>query len=146
MSLHNPDRRHSAGFTLIEAVIALVIGGLAAVGITQSVAYGTKIYTALERLSEAAPQMQASLWSIRQIIAAKGLDHGLTLSESGELLYSGSPVLNGVDDFNVKEKNAFDGADNDPKVCLVTLVIRPGNAQNVEPQTVSFAVYHKGGL
>ena len=123
-----------------------MIGGLAAVGITQSVAYGTKIYTALERLSEAAPQMQASLWSIRQIIAAKGLDHGLTLSESGELLYSGSPVLNGVDDFNVKEKNAFDGADNDPKVCLVTLVIRPGNAQNVEPQTISFAVYHNGGL
>ena len=154
MSLHSPDRRHSAGFTLIEAVIALVIGGLAAVGITQSVAYGTKIYTALERLSEAAPQMQASLWSIRQIIAAKGLDHGLTLSESGELLYSGSPVLNGVDffsvseenAFSVSEENAFDGADNDPKVCLVTLVIRPGNAQNVERQTVSFAVYPKGGL
>ena len=146
MSLHSPDRRHSAGFTLIEAVIALVIGGLAAVGITQSVAYGTKIYTALERLSEAAPQMQASLWSIRQIIAAKGLDHGLTLSEGGDLLYNGWTVLNGVDTFYVTEEKAFDGANINAKVCLVTLVIRPGNAQNVEPQTVSFAVYPKGGL
>ena len=146
MSLHSPDRRHSAGFTLIEAVIALVIGGLAAVGITQSVAYGTKIYTALERLSEAAPQMQASLWSIRQIIAAYGLDHGLTLSEGGDLLYNGLTVLNGVDAFTVTEEKAFDRANSNAKVCLVTLVIRPGNAQNVEPQTVSFAVYPKGGL
>lgn len=146
MSLHSPDRRHSAGFTLIEAVIALVIGGLAAVGITQSVAYGTKIYTALECLSEAAPQMQASLWSVRRIIEEDGLDHGLTLSEGGDLLYNGSTVLNGVDAFSVTAEKAFDGADRDAKVCRVTLVIRPGNAQNVEPQTVSFAVYPKGGL
>jgi prepilin-type N-terminal cleavage/methylation domain-containing protein len=108
-------RRHNAGFSLIEIMVAILILGVALTGLTQGITY------ALSSNKESESQTAAALLAAGQIEtlrAEKEIDDGVTEGDGGDdlPLYSWTQTISpsdidGLHEVKVVIHNANSGAD-----------------------------------
>lgn len=82
-------RKATAGFTLLEVLIVLVILGLVVGGLTEGVRYGTRAWSAEARAAAAHQDMDATERALRQLIGhsgSSGIFHGVSFKGRADQL------------------------------------------------------------
>lgn len=83
------QRRASAGFTLLEVLVAVAVLGLVLAGLTQGVRYGMRSWSAEARVIDEHEGLDAADRTLRQLIGSAGLaaaTHGLPFKGQADRL------------------------------------------------------------
>lgn len=143
--------RTSAGFTLLEMIITLVIVGFIGVGGTYGLVYGVSIYRSIQGAEVIMPQIDVAMNVITQTIrehdSVKEIEEIVDFAMTQEALRLNGKqpenvILSQVCGFNLAEVTPFENANN--KVTKVTLKMCAG-AAGAKEKTFVFYVSSKRG-
>ena len=88
------DRSHSAGFTLIEILVALVVSALAAIAIYSAFINTSRVFTQTKSQNNTWQQARAALAMITEAVESAG--YGLPMNMCGTIYSNYPPAPNGI--------------------------------------------------
>lgn len=141
--------RSSAGFTLLEMIITLVIVGFIGVVGTYGLVYGVSIYRSIQGIEVIMPQVDVAMNVITQKIrekkdsdvwGASGTSDKLQLGQNGS---NAQMLLDKVKSFKIESVKTF-GKEENNNVSKVTLVMHAGAAGAKEKTFVFYVSSNRG--